>query len=135
MSAPTRYCPVCYALNVSERDRCVSCGAVLETDESYDERLIWALDHPDSSVAMLASSVLAARHADQAIERLIATVNSPDPYRAAAAARALTAFGDNERAQKAVAALREHPSALVRRAVSDSRHGQPELSDLGEHRC
>ncbi len=125
MSAPTRYCPACYGANAWEDDRCVACGTTLLTDESYDERLIWALDHPDSGVAMLASRVLAARDAKQAIEHLIAQVDSPDPYRAAEAARALAAFADDPRARAALAACRTHPSALVRRAVAESLGPEP----------
>jgi HEAT repeat protein len=119
MSGPTRYCPACYGPNAWEEDRCIACGTALQTDESYDERLMWALDHPDADVAMLASQVLAARDAKQAIERLIAMVDDPDLYRVASAATALTAFGDDPRARSAIAACRDHPSALVRRAVSD----------------
>lgn len=120
MSGPTRYCPACYGPNAWADDRCVACGTTLQTDESFDERLIWALDHPDSGVAMLASRVLAARVAKQAIERLIAQLDSPDPYRAAEAARSLIAFADDPRARTAPAACRTHRSALVRRAVAES---------------
>jgi HEAT repeat protein len=119
MSGPTRYCPACYGPNAWEEDRCIACGTTLQTDESYDERLLWALDHPDSGIAVLASQVLAARDARQAIERLIAMVDDHDPYRAASAARALTEFRDDPRATAAVAACRDHPSALVRRAVAE----------------
>jgi hypothetical protein len=119
MSGPTRYCPSCYDPNSCEDDRCVACGTVLQTDELYDERLMWALDHPDSGVAMLASRVLAARDARQAIGRLISLVDSPDPYRAAAAARAHMTFEADPGAAAAVAACRSHRSALVRRAVSE----------------
>jgi HEAT repeat protein len=119
MTGPTRYCPACYGPNDWDDDRCIACGTALQTDESYDERLTWALDHPDSGTAMLASQILAARDAKQAIERLIAMIDDPDPYRAASAVRALTAFGDDPRARSAVAACRDHPSALVRRAASE----------------
>lgn len=131
MAAPTRYCAACYARNDWEAERCEACGAKLATGDTYDERLAWALDHPDTATAMLAAELLAERHAQSAIERLIRTTDSPDPYRAAAAARALAAF-DDDRARAAVRALREHPSALVRQAVSDrggTREGPEQEAD------
>ena len=120
MSGPTRYCPACYAPNDWDDDRCVSCDTKLETDESYDDRLIWALNHPDTGIAMFAAELLAQRDAQQAIDPLIKLVESPDPYRAAAAARALTAFEGDDRVREVLQALRKHPSALVRRAISGS---------------
>jgi HEAT repeats len=112
----TRYCPVCYARMAWGVPTCTACGAAMATDEAFERRLTWALDHPDTSVAMVAAEVLAARGANVAIDRLIAATDSPDPYRAAAAAAALTRF-DDARARRAVAVLKDHPSALVRRAV------------------
>lgn len=114
--ALTRYCPVCYARTPWGAPTCAACGAAMETDEAFERRLMWALDHPDTDVAMVAAEVLAARGANAAIGRLIEATDSPDPYRAAAAAAALTRFED-ARARRAVAVLMDHPSALVRRAV------------------
>lgn len=119
MSDPTRYCPACFAQNAWDDERCRACAMSLATDESYDERLLWALDHPDTATAMLAADLLARRDARSAIDRLIEATSSPDPYRAAAAARALTGF-DDDRAREAVESLRQHRSALVRRAVDGS---------------
>ena len=124
MGELTRYCPACYTPNDWDSDRCLACDTNLQTDDSYDERLVWALDHPDSGIGMFASEVLAARKAETAIDSLIRLVDSPDPYRAAAAASALTAFVDDDRAKAAVAAARQHPSALVRRAVTSSEGAQ-----------
>jgi HEAT repeat protein len=114
--ALTRYCPACYARMAWGVPTCAACGAAMETDEAFERRLTWALDHPDTSVAMVAAEVLAARGAKGAIDRLIEATDSPDPYRAAAAAAALTRF-DDARARRALAALMDHPSALVRSAV------------------
>lgn len=117
MAAPVRYCPACYATNEWDAERCAACETKLATDDSYDDQLLWALDHPDTATAMFAAELLAERKTQAAIERLIRATDSPDPYRAAAAARALAAF-DDERARASVRALRQHPSVLVRRAVS-----------------
>lgn len=116
MATLTRYCPACYAANAWDDERCDVCGAGLGATDSFDERLMWALDHPDTATAMLAADLLARRAARPSIDRLIEATNSSDPYRAAAAARALTSF-DDDRARIAVEGLRHHPSALVRRAV------------------
>jgi HEAT repeat protein len=120
MSAPTRFCPACVARNQWDADRCVACGANLATSDSYDQRLMWALDHPDTERAMIASQLLARRKVKAAIDRLIEATRSPDAYRAAAAARALVTF-DDDWARAAVQGLRDHPSALVRRAVLEAR--------------
>jgi hypothetical protein len=57
MSRPTRYCPACYGPNLWEDDRCIACGTTLQTDESYDDRLMWALDHPDSGMPLDAEDI------------------------------------------------------------------------------
>lgn len=120
MSAPTRFCPACVTRNDGDADRCVACGANLATSDSYDQRLMWALDHPDTERAMIASQLLARRKAKAAIDRLIEATRSADPFRAAAAARALLTF-DDDRARAAVQGLRDHASVLVRRAVLEAR--------------
>ena len=125
MSGPARYCPACYATNAWGDERCQHCGTSLASTDSFDERLAWALDHPDTATAMLAADLLARRDARSAIGRLIETTKSSDPYRAAAAGGALASL-DDARAQAAAHALRAHASALVRRAVgSDERPVQP----------
>ena len=130
VSEPTRFCPACYTSNDWQADRCLACGAKLQTDESYDERLIWALDHPDTATAMLAAQVLADRRASAAIDSLIRLIGSRDPYRAAGAARALLAFEDDDRARLAIEAAREHGSALVRAAVVYREgRGEPDLTN------
>jgi HEAT repeat protein len=114
---PTRFCPSCYAPNAWSDERCARCGAALVTDETYDERLIWALGHPDTAAAMLAAKLLAARRSTRAVPVLIALLDSPDPFRAAAAAEALAAFRDDARVKPVLERLQHHPSALVRRAA------------------
>ena len=117
MAGPARYCPACYAASGWDDERCHHCGTSLASTDSFDERLAWALDHPDTATAMLAADVLAKRGTRSAIDRLIEATSSPDPYRAAAAARALASI-DDDRARAAAHALRSHRSALVRRAVA-----------------
>ncbi len=117
MTAPTRYCPACFARNARNDERCVECNADLAGSDTYDERLAWALDHPDTATAMLEADLLARRNAKEAIDHLMQVTASPDLYRAAAAARALAAF-DDDRARTFVDELRNHPCVLVRRAAA-----------------
>jgi hypothetical protein len=116
MTAPTRYCPACFTPNDWGDDRRAACGVGLASTDSFDERLVWALDHPDTATAMVAAALLARRDARSSIDPLVEATDSADPYRAAATGRALTAF-DDDRARAAVENLRHHRSALVRRAV------------------
>lgn len=127
MAGPTRYCPACYSRNQWEAEQCAACGASLVTADSFEDRLVWALDHPDTATAMLAAELLGRRGAKAAISRLIEITGSSDSYRAAAAARALTMI-DDRRARTAVRALRKHSSAVVRRAVA-SPEGRADAED------
>ena len=125
MAGPTRYCPACYAANAWSAERCQRCGAPLTTAGTFDDRLIWALDHPDTATAMLAADLLARRRVTRAVPALLHLVDSPDAYRAQAAARALRAFGDDPRVLREEARLRAHASALVRGSF------EPEAPDTG----
>ncbi len=117
MAELTRLCPACYEPNRASEEYCRRCGARLESEETFDERLIWALRHPDTSVAVLAAELLAARRARQAIPALLDLSQRPDPYRAAAATAALGAFRDDPTVAAALGRLAEAPSFLVRGAA------------------
>jgi len=118
MSEPTRVCPACYGFNIWSADRCEACGALLETDDDLDGRLIWALGHPDTATAMRAADALAARQTKEAIRPLAALADRvDDPYRSAAAARALMAFAGDPDADSALARVENHPSVVVRSAI------------------
>ena len=115
---PTRLCPACYAMNAWERTRCERCGAALETPRDFDAGLLWALDHPDTGSAMLAARLLGERKTARAIGPLgrLSRLRD-DPYRAAAAVRALAAFAGDPVADAYLEAARSHPSVIVRRAA------------------
>ena len=117
---PLRFCPACYAINAWEAVTCSRCGAPLETPRDYDARLVWALEHPDGATAVRAAGVLAARGKSLAIEPLgRMSQRTDDPYRAAAAVRALRAFSDDPVAAALLDAARSHPSVIVRRAAAE----------------
>ena len=108
---------------------CETCGASLAVDDgqAFNDRLTWALRHPDTETAMRAAEVLAARHAVEAIAALAGLVDqADDPYRSAAAAAALVAFAGDPVADAAIQRAAAHPSVIVRIALERSRaeHGQ-----------
>lgn len=115
---PSRFCPACYAINAWQRSTCARCGAALDAPRDFDARLLWALDHPDGETAARAAAVLAARGRVEAIGPLGRVAgDTRDPYRAAAAVRALRAFADRPDAAALVEAARSHPSVIVRHAA------------------
>ena len=105
-------------MNPWESTRCERCGSLLETPRDFDAGLLWALDHPDTESAMLAARLLGERKTMPAIEPLgrLSRLRD-DPYRAAAAVRALAAFAGDPSADASLAAARSHPSVIVRRAA------------------
>jgi len=94
------WCFACYALNPHPCGACVRCGEPVEapTDLSYDERLIWALGHPDGDRAVVAAQTLASRRTRRALPALRAAVEETrDPFLAVAALRgAITIVGTEE---------------------------------------
>ena len=124
MSEPTRICPACYGFNPWSANRCETCGAALENDDDLDSRLIWALGHPDTATAMRAADALAARQTKEAIGPLADLLDRvDDPYRSAAAARALVAFAGDPAADAALVRVPTHPSVVVRSAIRDVPRG------------
>ena len=85
------WCFACYALNPLSRGACVRCGEPVEgpADLSYDDRLIWALGHPDGDRAVVAAQTLASRRTRRALPALrgAAVEESRDPFLAVAALR------------------------------------------------
>ena len=124
MSEPTRVCPACYGFNPWSADRCEACGAALENADDLDHRLIWALGHPDTATAVRAADALAARQVTEAIGPLAELVGRvDDPYRSAAAARALVAFAGDPAADAALGRAAAHPSLIVRAAIESIHPG------------
>lgn len=134
MAELTRFCPACYEPNPASLEFCRRCGARLESEETFDERLVWALRHPDTAVAVLAAELLAARKARQAIPALLELSESSDPYRAAAATAALGAFRGDPTVAAALGRLAEAPSFLVRN-VARAALAEPDATGSGGERA
>jgi HEAT repeat protein len=88
-------CWHCYGTNSDPAGGCAHCGEKIAAppDASYDERLAWALRHPDPDRAMMAARVLGERRAESAAPHLLGVVRDPpDPYVGAEALRSLIAI-------------------------------------------
>jgi HEAT repeat protein len=105
----TIYCPVCYAANAETRSVCAECGASLAEEEAGDftDRLLWALHHPEPTVAPRAAWVLGERRDRRAVEPLIAlTARTREMGALEEAARALGKIGDPRAIPALVSLLR-----------------------------
>jgi hypothetical protein len=78
----TWYCFHCYARTSRPTGLCVSCGGSIESPRAltYDEQLIWALDHPLPDTAITAARALGERRTAAAVGPLRRTLAHPsDP--------------------------------------------------------
>jgi hypothetical protein len=94
------WCFHCYAVNRDPSGPCVHCGAPIESPAglSYDQQLIWTLDHPDGDRALTAARILGSlrsRDASPALRE--AVIAGRDPFLAAEALRSLIAIDGVER--------------------------------------
>jgi len=111
------WCYSCYAVNPHAKGPCVRCGHPVEgpPDQSYDDRLIWALGHPDGDRAVLAAQSLGARRVRSAMPALRRTVDEDrDPYLAVAALRAAIAIAGREELRDWLEQLAGSESFMVR---------------------
>lgn len=56
----TKFCPYCWSPDTADSTRCTVCGADIAAlrDESYAEKLVWALNHPVAETRLRAVSLL-----------------------------------------------------------------------------
>jgi HEAT repeat protein len=90
------FCPSCWRV-VAQGDVCSTCGADLQRfrGETYEEKLIRSLSHPEPTVPVRAATILGDLRSKPAIEPLIVlTISNPDPYIQEAAVIALGRIGD-----------------------------------------
>lgn len=116
----TYFCQKCWReVPAGARGPCPHCGAPLEDNAGYTEKLVRALDSPEAATALRAAYLLGKLKAAAAVPALAAKLQeSQDPYLAAAACAALGQIGTPE-AAAAVCAARKHRFATVRRVAAE----------------
>lgn len=94
----TYYCPSCW-YEVGREINCPQCGADVRdcADESYEQKLIRALRHPEPTVPVRAAKILGDLGSKAAVGPLIEVADSTlDPYIQEAAVIALGRIGDTQ---------------------------------------
>lgn len=112
----TIYCPACYAANDEWDTVCKKCGGPLTEERAGDfiERLVWALRHPEPTVAPRAAWILGERRDPRAVEPLLSLIErSKDLGVLEEATVALGKIGDS-RALPALQHLLVHSYVSVR---------------------
>ncbi len=92
----TYYCPSCWA-EIPDSARCPACGADVQRlgRETYEEKLIRSLHHPEPTVPVRAATILGELRSKAAVDALVeAAMSSQDPYLQEAVAQALGSIGD-----------------------------------------
>jgi HEAT repeat protein len=116
------YCFACYAENERASGPCERCGAEIAAPAgtSYDELLLWALDHPVRSIATNAAAVLGRRRTRAAAARLRPLVERrDDPYLAATALRSLAQIEGVPAVRGLLERLRSDGSIPVRATAAE----------------
>jgi HEAT repeat protein len=116
------WCFHCYARNASSEGPCERCGREIKAPASlsYDERLIWALRHPDGDRAMIAARLLGERGARQAILALNSLIEQDrDPFLAARALRSLIEIEGPDAIREPLVAQAESGSFLAARVATE----------------
>ncbi len=115
------YCPRCWGINEWGGEVCDRCGAPMRgpEEETYMQKLIWALHHPEAATALRAATILGDLRAPEATDTLIEVLDASakDPYLGAAAARGLGTIGDPESRTALITALACGPVAVRLAAV------------------
>ena len=114
------WCYHCYAVNAQPTGPCVRCGEQVDGPPgiSYDDRLIWALGHPDGDRAVLAAQTLGVRRVRSALPALRRAVDEDrDPYLAVAALRSAIAIAGRDELGDWLAELAQCESFMVREAA------------------
>lgn len=117
------WCYFCYAVNPRSSGPCVRCGRPVEgpADLLYDDRLIWALGHPDGDRAVLAAQTLGARRVRSALPALRRAVEEDrDPYLAVAALRGAIAIAEPEELCRWLEQLARCESFMIREVAQQA---------------
>jgi hypothetical protein len=92
----TYFCPACWK-EIAKAEVCPHCQADLRKvwDETFEQKLIRALHHPEPSTPIRAATILGKRRSKAAVERLIDLgLSTSDPYVQEAVVTALGQIGD-----------------------------------------
>jgi HEAT repeat protein len=92
----TYFCPACWR-EIVKAEVCPYCQADLRefSDETFEQKLIRALHHPEPSTPIRAATILGKRRTKAAVEPLIDLgLSTSDPYVQEAAVVALGLIGD-----------------------------------------
>jgi len=122
------WCFHCYAPNTRPEGPCERCSAEIKAPASltYDERLIWALGHPDGDRAMMAASLLGKRGVRQARPALELLVErGGDPFLAAQALRSLIELEGAEAISDLLAAQAQSGPFLAARVATEALERLP----------
>lgn len=114
------WCHFCYAVNSRAGGPCVRCGQPVAGPPalSFDDRLVWALGHPDGDRAVLAAQTLGARRVYAALPALRRVVDEDrDPYLAVAALRSAIAIAGRDELRDWLEQLTRSQSFMVRDAA------------------
>jgi HEAT repeat protein len=90
------FCPSCWRV-VAQCDACPACGNDLQrfNGETYEEKLIRSLSHPEPTVPVRAATILGDLRSKAAVEPLVVlAISNPDSYIQEAAVVALGRIGD-----------------------------------------
>jgi HEAT repeat protein len=114
----THYCPECWN-EIGDERVCPKCRADFQhlAKESYEEKLIRALRHPEPTVPVRAAMILGELRSKAGVPALIeSALNTKDPYLQEAAVQALGAIG-NQEALPCLEHLRQKGALRVRAAA------------------
>jgi hypothetical protein len=126
------FCPSCWKDFPEDFDRCPACG--FDIDEGWRnkpriEKLIHALQHPDSQTQLRAAWLLGLTKDQAAVPYLIQWVgNASEVYSMEAGIKALRTIG-GEQADQFLLGFKDHPSVLIREQLRDF---QPKATNCGD---
>jgi HEAT repeat protein len=119
----TYYCTNCWKEIKKEQAVCPHCHAEQEQlgRETFVQKLIRALHHPEPETPIRAAYVLGELKATDAVQQLTDVLrSSPYPYIAAACAEALGKIGGTFAVMALSDTLKSNVSVIVRRAVREA---------------